>query len=193
MFFLLCPATLDFLCSLSAATFRYVREYPLPPVTPDLKPKTVGGAGQTRGRGCSGARLLLWCEDEALTQGATDRRRGWAPAFPAAGRDGFELGAALRRFLKVASQKPDWAGVRRGQYFSLNVALNLALVPSKTLSIHLLAKPPRQPDPFLQPGVPSLTLNTSARGQDTELEQRSCPLRPHSASLSSLAAVSIVP
>lgn len=99
-------------------------------------------------------------------------------AFPAARRDGFELGAALRRFLKVAPQKPDGAGVRGGQYFSLNVALNLALVPSKALSIHLLVKPPGQLDPFPQPGVPLLTLNTSARGQDTELEQRSRPPLP---------------
>lgn len=66
MFFLLCPPTLEFLCSLSAAAFRSVREYPLPPVTPDLKPKTVGGAGQTRDRGYSGPRLPLRREDEAL-------------------------------------------------------------------------------------------------------------------------------
>lgn len=134
--------------------FRYVHEYPLPPVTPDLKPKMVGGAGQTRDRGYLGPRLPLWCEEEALIQGAADRCRGGVLAFPAAGRDRFELGAALRRFLQVAPQKPDWAGVRRGQYFSLNVALNLALVPSKALSIHLLAKPPGQLDPFPQPVFP---------------------------------------
>lgn len=64
---LLCPPTLEFPCSLSAAAFRSVPECPLPPVTPDLKPKTVGGAGQTRDRGCSGPRLPLWREDEALT------------------------------------------------------------------------------------------------------------------------------
>lgn len=64
MLFLLCPHPVV-LCSLSATTFHCVPETPRPPVTPDLKPKMVGGAGQTRDRGCSG-----WAsppsEDEAL-------------------------------------------------------------------------------------------------------------------------------
>lgn len=43
MFFLLCPPIPQFLCAPpSAATFCYVQEYPLPPVTPDLKPKREG-------------------------------------------------------------------------------------------------------------------------------------------------------
>lgn len=50
MLFLLCPHPIV-LCSLSATTFHYVPENPRPPVTPDLKPKMVGGAGQTRDRG----------------------------------------------------------------------------------------------------------------------------------------------
>lgn len=38
-----------------------------------------------------------------------------------------------------------------GAVFSLNVALNLALVPSNALSIYLLAKPPGQLDPLPLP------------------------------------------
>lgn len=53
--------------------------------------------------------------------------------------------------------------------FSLNVALHLALVPSDALSIHLFGELCTVgPSPLTQ--CPFLTRNTSARGQDTELE-----------------------
>lgn len=53
--------------------------------------------------------------------------------------------------------------------FSLNVALHLALVPSSSLSsISLVNLCTVGPNPITQ--CPFLTRNTSARGQDTELE-----------------------
>ena len=41
---------------------------------------------------------------------------GLVPAFPEAGREGIKLRAALRRFPDVAPYKPNWAGVRKGQF-----------------------------------------------------------------------------
>lgn len=52
--------------------------------------------------------------------------------------------------------------------FSSNVALHLALVPSDALSISLVSLCTVGPNPVTQ--CPFLTRNTSARGQDTELE-----------------------
>ena len=53
-------------------------------------------------------------------------------AFPAARRDGFELGAALRRFLKVAPQKPDGAGVRGGAVFFSKCSIEFGPGPFKS-------------------------------------------------------------
>lgn len=98
------------------------------------------------------------------------------------------LAAALGRFLQVATltAKLGWSE-ERGTVFSLNVALNLALVPSDAprLSTHIswftaldswTSNSPLIPAPSASPPHPHT--DTSARGQDTELEYRSHSLHP---------------
>ena len=113
LFFLLCPRPTVALCthpSPSAAAFCDTQEYPLPPITPDLKPK-MEGQGRLGTVAARGPRRLLCREAEGL------RPLGLVPASPAAGREGIKLRAALR-FPGVAPCKPSWAGVRRGGFLS---------------------------------------------------------------------------
>lgn len=67
MFFLLCPQARSLSVLPICHHLPLCPRVPTAPVTPDLKPKMVGGAGPTRDRGYSGPRLPLQCEEEALT------------------------------------------------------------------------------------------------------------------------------
>lgn len=138
------------------------------PSHPDLKPKMVGGVGQTRDYGYLGPRLPFPGEAEAQMWGAKNRLR-LGPCLPSSRQRRDWAGVSIEKILQNCTPKAKLGQNEEGAVFSLNVALNLALVPSNTMSIHLV-KPPGQLDSLLWPRVPFLTLNTSARGQDTELE-----------------------
>lgn len=143
LFFLLCPRPTVALCthpSPSAAAFCDAQENPLPPVTPDLKPK-MEGQGRLGTVAARGPRRLLRREAEGL------RPLGLGPCLPSSWerRDQAKGCAEISRRCTLQA-KLGWS--EEGAVFSLNVALNLALVPSDALSIHLLALPPGEWDPL---------------------------------------------
>lgn len=137
---------------------------PTAPVTPDMKPKMVGRAGAVWGPLVREAGLPPW---RGSTGQGSNRQILWlssVPALPA-----WERQLSRRCTDKVLEctreAKLGWTG-EGGVLFKCSIASGPG--PFRCLSISLVSLYTVGPSPLTQ--CPFLTRNTSARGQDTELE-----------------------
>lgn len=185
MFFLLCPPTPEFSMPCVCLYLLSCPRVPTAPVTPDMKPKMVGRAGAVWGPLVREAGFL---RGGGSTGQGSDRQTLWliSPRPPSTGERWPSRCCTDKVLGRTREARLGWSG-EGSVLFKCSIASGPG--PSDALSISSVSLCTAGPNPITQ--CPFLTRNTSARGHNSELEQRPCP-PPHSA-LAQLGCVSIAP
>lgn len=101
------------------------------------------------------------------------------PCLPSRGRDGIELGGCTDKIPRRCTPEAKLGWSEEGAVFSLNVALNLALVPSDALSIRLLGKPLHSWTHSCSPVFPSSHSIPQPGAKTQNLNRGPAPLPTH--------------